>query len=101
MSSTQPDSDNPTPVNPLDGFGIVTLASLYPVCFVLMLGLAIGDWFSVDDIIERRTHGNKTIEELNAELEEQSSWCVLTHDWRFWLGFLPPSRIPWPICHPS
>jgi len=36
MSSTQPDSDNPAPVNPLDGFGIVTLASIYPVCFVLL-----------------------------------------------------------------
>jgi len=45
-----------------------------------MLGLAIGDWFTIDDILVRRTHGNKTIEELDAELAEQSSWCVLSCD---------------------
>ena len=43
----------PAEMNPLDGFGIVTLASLFPVCCVLTLGLAIGHSTTRDDIIAK------------------------------------------------
>jgi len=39
---------------------VVTLASIYPVCFVLILGLAVGGTVTVADILERQQSANTT-----------------------------------------
>jgi hypothetical protein len=71
--------------SPLDGFGIVTLASIFPVIFVLILGLAVGHTVTVDDILEREPVSNRTRLALglnvsmalilDPELAEQSAWA--------------------------
>lgn len=90
--------------SPLDGFGIVTLASLYPVCFVLALGLVVGQTVTVSDILEREPPSNRTRVALglnatgalvlDEELEEQSAWAYTP-----WLELcvgIPPPRPPLP-----
>ena len=49
----------PPPPGNLDGFGIVTLASLFPVALVLTMGLLLNATMSADDIrtIQRDEYG--------------------------------------------
>ena len=41
-------------MNPLDSFGIVTLASLYPVIFVLVVGIVCAQMTTEEEIFECR-----------------------------------------------
>eukprot|EP00041_Stephanoeca_diplocostata_P033442 m.1105455 g.1105455 ORF g.1105455 m.1105455 type:complete len:802 (-) comp24339_c0_seq4:3596-6001(-) len=63
LSSARPDGTDARGADPspLDGFGVVTLASIFPVALVLCLALLVGHTISVDDILTRQTDANGTV----------------------------------------
>lgn len=62
LSSARPDGTEArgSDPSPLDGFGVVTLASIFPVALVLCLALLVGHTVSVDDILIRQIEANSS-----------------------------------------